>query len=95
MPKNFQTRPGEAAKPPGRRTPPPEATGAEVCFLNEIKERRALVVVELSDGLRMSGRVEYFDRNMIKLTRPGGANVFLKKSDVRLIQESPGGADGE
>ncbi len=95
MPKNFRTRGGGAAKPPGRRPPPAETTGAEARFLNEVKEKHAPVVVELSDGLRMIGRVEYFDRDMIKLTRPGGANVFLKKSDVRLIQEGPDGADGE
>jgi sRNA-binding regulator protein Hfq len=91
MPNNVRTRGRGKARPAGPRTPPPEATGAEVRYLNEVKESGACLVVEMTDGLRMTGRIEYFDRDMVKLTRAEGANVLLKKSDIRLIRESTHG----
>jgi sRNA-binding regulator protein Hfq len=72
---------------PGRRKAPPPATGREAAFFQQVKEARARVVVHLADGQRVEGVVEYFDRDMVKITRPEGPHFFVRKSDIRYVEE--------
>lgn len=69
------------------KAPPSESTGEELRFLHATKEARAQVVVHLTDGEEERGVIEYFDRDMIKLTRPDGPNIFIRKDDIRYISE--------
>jgi len=66
---------------------PPPATGREADFLNRVKEARTPMVVHLINGQRVEGVIEYFDRDMIKVTRPEGPHVFVRKSDIRYLHE--------
>ncbi|MCP3978710.1 MAG: Sm ribonucleo-like protein [bacterium] len=75
------------AKPPGKRTPPPDNTGAETVFIKKLKESAAPVSVKLSTGETHHGRIEYYDNDMIKLTRPEGPHLFIRKSDIRYMTE--------
>jgi hypothetical protein len=43
--------------------------------------------VQLVDGRRVQGVVEYFDRDMVKITRPSGPHVFIRKEDIRYLHE--------
>jgi len=72
---------------PGRRKVPPSATGQEAAYFQRVKDARAAVVVHLTNGTRVEGVVEYFDRDMIKITRPEGPHVFVRKADIRYIYE--------
>ena len=72
---------------PGRRTPPPEATGAEARYLLQVKEAATPVVVKLVDGETVRGVIEYYDRDMIKVNRDSGPNVFIRKSSIRYLYE--------
>jgi len=70
------------------KTPPGESTGEELRYLQTTKDSRAPVVVVLTAGDEFHGVIEYFDRDMIKLTRPDGPNVFIRKSDICYISEA-------
>jgi sRNA-binding regulator protein Hfq len=72
---------------PSRRRVPPPTTGLEAEYLKTVKEARKSVVVHLIDGRQVEGVIEYFDRDMIKLTRPEGPHVFVRKSDIRYMHE--------
>ena len=68
-----------------RHGPPPEFTGAEAAYLFRNKEARALMVVRLADGEEVRGIIEYYDRDMVKINRTEGPNLFIRKSQIRYM----------
>jgi small nuclear ribonucleoprotein (snRNP)-like protein len=68
-----------------RRGPPPEFTGAEAAYLFRNKEARTPMVVRLSDGEIVHGVIEYYDRDMVKINRTEGPNLFIRKSQIRYM----------
>ena len=64
------------------RTPPPEDTFEEAAFLKAIGEKQKLVSVKLMDGQIVHGWIEYYDRNMVRLTREGAPNLFIFKHEI-------------
>ena len=87
---------GKKRRPPGgrsgprapRRKLPPDATGEELAWLQRVKEARTPLVVHLLDGRRVDGVIEYFDQDMIKVTRPEGPHFFVRKAEIRYVEES-------
>jgi hypothetical protein len=74
----------------GRRSVPPESTGAEVNYLFKNKEARTPMVVHMTDGEEVRGVIEYYDRDMIKINREPGPNVFIRKAHIRYMYKDPG-----
>ena len=70
-----------------RQGPPPEFTGAEAAYLFRNKEARAPMVVRLSDGEEVRGIIEYYDRDMVKINRDDGPNVFIRKAHIRYMHK--------
>jgi host factor-I protein len=77
-----------AGKP--SRTPPPEDTNQEAAFLKSLGENQKPVSVKLCDGQTVRGWVEYYDKNMIRLTREGAPNLFIFKHEIMYIAEDGG-----
>ena len=69
------------------KTPPPEETFEEVAYLKSLGEKQKAVNVKLVDGEIVRGWIEYYDRNMIRLTREGAPNLFIFKHEVMYIAE--------
>jgi host factor-I protein len=69
------------------RTPPPEETFEEAGFLKALGEKQKLVSVKLMDGQTVSGWIEYYDKNMVRLTREGAPNLFIFKHEIMYIAE--------
>jgi len=72
------------------RTPPPEETQEEANFLKALGERQRAVRVKLMDGEIVTGWIEYYDKNMVRLTRQDAPNLFIFKHEIMYIAE-----DGE
>ena len=72
------------------RIPPPEDTFEEAAFLKAMGEKQKLVSVKLMDGQIVSGWIEYYDRNMVRLTREGAPNLFIFKHEIMYIAEEGG-----
>ena len=68
-----------------RHGPPPEFTGAEAAYLFRNKEARSPMVVRLADGEEVRGIIEYYDRDMVKINRTEGPNLFIRKSQIRYM----------
>ena len=69
------------------RTPPPEETYEEASFLKSLGEKQRAVSVKLMDGQTVSGWIEYYDKNMVRLTREGAPNLFIFKHEIMYIAE--------
>lgn len=87
-PKGQRGGPPRGPRGAGRRMPPPDATGREVKYIRQLKESVTPLVVHLVDGTEVRGHIEYYDVDMIKVTRPEGPHFFIRKSDIRYIVES-------
>ena len=72
------------------RTPPPEDTFEEAAFLKNLGEKQKPVSVKLMDGQIVQGWIEYYDKNMIRLTRQNAPNLFIFKHEIIYIGEEGG-----
>jgi len=72
------------------KSPPPEETGEEAAYLKALGEKQTPVSVKLRDGEIVRGWVEYYDQNMIRLTREGAPNLFIFKHEIMYIAEDGG-----
>lgn len=69
------------------RTPPPTETLQEALFLKGLGEDQTPVSIKLTDGQVVHGWVEYYDRDMLRLTREHAPNLFIYKHDIVYIAE--------
>ena len=69
------------------KSPPPEETFEEVLYLKLLGEKQKTVSVKLAGGEVVKGWIEYYDKNMIRLTRDGEPNLFIFKHDIMYIAE--------
>ncbi len=72
------------------KTPPPEETFEESAYLKALGEKQRPVQVKLRGGEVVRGWVEYYDKNMIRLTREGAPNLFIFKHEIMFIAEDGG-----
>lgn len=72
------------------RTPPPEDTLEEAAYLKMLSEKQKPVAVKLADGEVVRGWIEYYDKNMVRLTREEGPNLFIFKHEIVYIAEDGG-----
>jgi len=67
---------------------PPDETFAEAAYLKELGEKRTPVAVKLTTGETVHGWIEYYDQNMVRLTREDAPNLFIYKHDILYIAET-------
>ncbi|MBV9669700.1 MAG: RNA chaperone Hfq [Acidobacteriales bacterium] len=72
------------------RTPPPDDTGMEAGYLSQLREKQTPVLVKMLDGEQLRGWIEYYDTNMIRLTREGSPNLFIYKREILYISDENG-----
>ena len=72
------------------KTPPPDETAQEASYLKALGEKQTPVSVKLLDGETVRGWIEYYDQNMIRLTREGAPNLFIYKHEILYIAEDGG-----
>jgi host factor-I protein len=76
----------ENAKRPAK-APPPESTYQEATYLKTLVDKQRPVTIKLTDGERVRGWIEYYDRNMLRLTRDGKPNLFIYKDRIAYVAE--------
>lgn len=67
---------------------PPNSTNQEVAYLKSLTEKQQPVTINLVDGETVRGWIEYYDRNMLRLTREGAPNLFIFKHQIAYVEES-------
>ena len=69
------------------KTPPPEETFEEAAYLKSLGEKQRPVTIKLLDGEVVKGWIEYYDKNMVRVTREGAPNLFIFKHQIMYIAE--------
>ncbi|MFZ0802351.1 MAG: RNA chaperone Hfq [Terriglobales bacterium] len=82
-----QGSPGFSRKP---KSSPPEETSEEASYLKSLSEKQKPVNIKLADGEVVNGWIEYYDKNMVRLTREAKPNLFIFKHEIMYIAEDTG-----
>jgi host factor-I protein len=69
------------------KTKAPDQTFEEVKYLRSLVERQAKVRIRLEGDSEVTGIIEFYDQNLIRLTRTGEPNLFLYKHDIKYLWE--------
>ncbi len=80
----FQGSSPNAAR---KRSVPPEETSEEAGYLKGLGEKQKPVSIKLADGEVVKGWIEYYDKNMVRLTREDKPNLFIFKHEIMYIAE--------
>ena len=70
------------------KAPPPDSTNQEVAYLRLLSEKQRPVAIKLVDSETVRGWIEYYDRDMLRLTRDGQPNLFIFKHQIAYVEES-------
>ncbi len=55
--------------------------------MKSLAEKQKSVSIKLADGEIVSGWIEYYDKNMVRLTRESKPNLFIFKHEIMYISE--------
>ncbi len=69
------------------KTKAPDQTFEEIRFLKRLVENRTPVRIKLGDNEVVSGIIEFYDANLIRVTRDGQPNLFVYKHDIKYLTE--------
>src|SRR5436189_4778031 len=75
-----------------RRQAAPEQTFREAEYIDRLSKSRTPVIVKLVDGEEVKGWIEYYDKDIIRITRDTLPNLFIYKNRVKYLFEDPEGA---
>ncbi|MBI4471618.1 MAG: RNA chaperone Hfq [Acidobacteria bacterium] len=75
-----------------RRQAAPETTFREAEYIDRLSKSRTPVVVKLIDGEEIRGWIEYYDKDIIRITRETQPNLFIYKKRVKYLYEDPAAA---
>jgi host factor-I protein len=69
----------------------PETTYRETEYIDKLSKNKTPVVVKLIDGEEVRGWIEYYDKDIIRVTRSVQPNLFIYKNRVKYLFEDPEG----
>jgi len=69
----------------------PETTFRETEYIDKLSKNKTPVVVKLIDGEEVRGWIEYYDKDIIRITRSVLPNLFIYKNRVKYLFEDPEG----
>ena len=78
---------GTQGPPRKAKVTPPEETSEEAAYLKFLAEKQKPVSIKLADGEVVQGWIEYYDKNMVRLTREDKPNLFIFKHEIMYIAE--------
>jgi host factor-I protein len=81
--------PNEYTSRRDRRQGAPETTFRETEYIDRLSKSRTPVVVKLIDGEEVRGWIEYYDKDIIRITRETQPNLFIYKNRVKYLYEEP------
>src|ERR1700741_5225206 len=85
--------PNEYTSRRDRRDSAPEQTCREAEYIDRRSKSRTPVVVKLIDGEEIRGWIEYYDKDIIRITRDTQPNLFIYKNRVKYLYEDPAAAN--
>jgi host factor-I protein len=80
----------DPSSPRKPKASPPDSTHEEAAYLKALVEKQKPVSIRLTDGETVRGWIEYYDVNMLRLTREGKPNLFIFKHQIAYVAEESG-----
>ncbi len=68
-----------------KKPAPPEQTNAENFYYVKQMQSKTPMVVVLQDGEEIRGVIEWYDKNCIKVHRPGAPNLLVYKPSIKYL----------
>ncbi|MDQ4121171.1 MAG: hypothetical protein M3209_06975 [Acidobacteriota bacterium] len=82
-----------------KKAPPPVETSAEVFYYKKQIDTHTPMIIVLQDGEEIEGKIEWYDRNALKINCTRGPNLLLLKHNIKYMfkaeEREPVAADGE
>ena len=75
-------------KPRGGRPARSPNTFQEARYFKHLTAKQIPVAITTWGGDELAGRIAYYDRAFLRLTRDNGPNVFLLKKDIKYLLEA-------
>jgi sRNA-binding regulator protein Hfq len=69
------------------KTKAPDQTFEEIRYLKKLVETKTPVRIRLGDNEEVAGIIEFYDANLIRVTRVGAPNLFVYKHDIKYLLE--------
>jgi sRNA-binding regulator protein Hfq len=76
-----------------RKPPPPYKTHAENYYYIKQMNNRTALIIDLLDGEKIFGRIEWYDEKCLKFRKTDGSNMILFKQQIKYIAKDPAFAD--
>ncbi len=91
-PEGNGAAPAERRERPPRKAAPAEQTHAENFYYQKQMQSKTPMVLVLKDGEEVHGYIEWYDKNCLKITRAGAANLLIYKPSIKyMYKEGEGG----
>ena len=74
--------------PAAKKTTPPDQTNAEQFYYSKQMQSKTHMMVTLTDGERLEGVIEWYDRDCLKLNRIGAPNLLLFKHCIKYMNKA-------
>ncbi len=78
-------RSNERAAAGVKKAPPAEQTHAENFYYQKQMQSKTPMVFVLQDGEELHGVIEWYDKNCLKITRTGQANLLIYKPSIKYM----------
>lgn len=75
-----------------RKQVPPEQTNAESYYYLKQMAAKTPMVVVLTDGEKIQGWIEWYDKNCLKVNREAGPNLLVPKASIKYMYKAAEGA---
>ena len=71
-----------------KKTPPSVDTFAEVFYYKKQIDSHTPMVIVLQDGEEISGTIEWYDRDALKINRKNAPNILLLKHNIKYLYKA-------
>jgi host factor-I protein len=80
---------GDVKRPPAaKKSTPPDQTNAEQFYYSKQMQSKTRMTVVLTDGEKLDGVIEWYDRDCLKLNRDGAPNLLLFKHCIKYMYKA-------
>lgn len=80
-----QAPPSSSAAAPSKKPIPPEQTNAENFYYMKQMQSKTPMVIELKDGEKLHGVIEWYDKSCLKFNRIGAPNLLVYKHHIKYM----------
>jgi host factor-I protein len=79
---------GPPRRPPVKKPVPPDQTNAENFYYLKQMQAKTTMVIVLKDGETLTGVIEWYDKQCLKLNRDEGPNLLVYKPNIKYMYKA-------